>query len=86
MDSFLDTTVIIKYIEYDYIKEQLRKKCFEHIKSSKGKVLISFIVKDELNRVVLQRKEIYECVLKKIKDPDYELDYKKTIYLNKNRK
>jgi predicted nucleic acid-binding protein len=83
MDSFLDSTVIIKYFEYDYIKEQLRKKCFEYIKSSNEKIFISFIVKDELNRVILQRKEIYECVLKKIRDPGYELDYKNTIYLNK---
>jgi len=82
MDSFLDTTVIVKYIEYDYIKEQLRKKCFEHIKSSNTKIFISFIVKEELERVILKRKEIYECVLKKIKDSNYELDYKKTIYLD----
>jgi len=84
MDSFLDTTIIIKYLEYDYIKEQLREKCFEYIKSSKTKILISFIVKDELNRVILQRKEIYEWVLRKIKDPNYEFDYKKTTYLNKH--
>lgn len=83
MDSFLDTTVIIKYIEYNYIKEQLRKKCFEHINSSNTKILISFIVKDELDRVILQRKEIYESVLRKIKDSSYELNYKKTMYLTK---
>jgi len=83
MDSFLDTTVIIKYLEYGYIKESLRKRCFEHITASKNKVFISFIVKNELDRVVLQRKEMYEYILKKIKDPSYELDHKKTIYLNK---
>jgi len=84
MDSFLDTTVIIKYLEYDYIKEQLREKCFEYIRSSKTNILISFIVKDELERVILQRKEIYEWVLRKIKDSNYEFDYKKTAYLNKH--
>jgi len=83
MDSFLDTTVIIKYFEYNYIKEQLREKCFKYIQASKGKTFISFIVKDELEKVILKRREIYECVLKKIKDSDYELDYKKTIYLDK---
>lgn len=83
MDSFLDTSVIIKYFEYDYIKEQIRKKCFEYIRSSNTRIFISFIVKDELDRAVLQRKEIYECILKKIKDPSYEFDYKKNIYLNK---
>lgn len=83
MDSFLDSTVIIKYFEYDYIKEQLRKKCFEYIKSSDGKILISFIVKEEVQRAIFKRKEIYECVLKKIKDSGYELDYKETVYLNK---
>jgi predicted nucleic acid-binding protein len=83
MDSFLDTTVIIKYLEYDYIKEQLTKKCFEHVKSSDSRIIISFIVKDETNRAILKRKEIYEYILKKIKEPDYELDSKKAIYLNK---
>ncbi|MCX6750903.1 MAG: hypothetical protein NTZ83_05575 [Candidatus Pacearchaeota archaeon] len=83
MDSFLDSTVIINYMEYDYIKEQLRKKCSEYIKSLNGKIFISLIVKEELQRAILKRKEIYECVLKKIKYPDYELDYKRTIYLDK---
>jgi len=83
MDSFLDSMVIVKYIEYNYVKEQLRKKCFDYIKTLTTKILISFIVKEELRRVILQRKEIYECVLKKIKDPNYEIDYKKTNFLNK---
>jgi hypothetical protein len=83
MDSFLDSTVIIKYFEYDYIKEQLRKKCFEYIKSTGGKILISFIVKEEVHRAIFRRKEIYECVLRKIKDSSYEIDYKKTVFLNK---
>jgi hypothetical protein len=84
MESFLDTTVIIKYIEYDYIKEWLRKKCFEHIKSSKGKILISFIVKEEAQRAVLKRKEMYETVIKKIKDPSFAIDYKKSLFLSKS--
>lgn len=83
MDSFLDSTVIIKSFEYDYIKEQLRKKCFEYIKSSEGKILISFIIKEELRRAILKREEIYKYVLKKMKDASYEIDYKKTIFLNK---
>jgi len=83
MDSFLDSTIIIKYLEYDYIKEHLRKKCFDYIKSSNGKILISFIIKEELRRAILKRKEIYDYVLKKMNDSSYELDYVKTISLNK---
>ena len=83
MDSFLDSTVIIKYFEYDYIKEQLRKKCFEYIKSSKENILISFIIKEEIRRVIFKRKEMYGCVLKKIRDSSYEIDYNKTNFLNK---
>jgi len=75
--------IIVKYIEYNYIEEQLRKKCFEYIKSSNTKILISFIVKEELRRVILQRKKMYECVLRKIKNPTYEIDYTKTNFLNK---
>lgn len=82
MDSFLDTVIIIKYIEYEYIKEQLRKKCFEHVKSS-GKILISFLVKEELERQVVKRKEIYELVLKKIENSSFEIDYRKTAFLSK---
>lgn len=83
MDSFLDSAVIINYLEYEYIKEQLRKKCFEYIKNQDGKILLSFIVEDELHKVILKRKEIYECVLRKIKDPSYEINCQKTVYLKK---
>ena len=32
MDSFLDSSVIINSIEYLYVKEQLKEKCFYYIK------------------------------------------------------
>lgn len=83
MDSFLDTMVIIKYLEYDYIKEQLRKKCFEYIESSNGKILISLIVEEELRRVIIKRKEMYENVIKKIKDSSFQINYKNSNFLNK---
>lgn len=83
MDSFLDTTVIIKYLEYDYIKEQLRKKCFEYIESSNGGILISLIVEEELRRVIIKRKEMYENVIKKIKDSSFQINYKNSNFLNK---
>lgn len=80
MDSFLDTTIIIKNFEYNYKKEELRKKCFEYIEYTKGKILISYIIKEELRRVILKRKEMYNYVLKKIENSSYEMD---PIYLNK---
>lgn len=83
MDSFLDTIVIIKYLEYNYIKEQLRKKCFEYIESSNGKILLSFIVEEELRRVIIKRKEIYENVIKKIKDSSFQINYRNSNFLNK---
>lgn len=83
MDSFLDTTVIIKYLEYDYTKEQLRKKCFEYIESSNGKILISLVVEEELRRAIIKRKEMYENVIKKIKDSSFQINYKNSNFLNK---
>jgi hypothetical protein len=83
MNSFLDANVIIKKIEYDYLKEDLRKKCFEHIQSSKGKIFISFVVKEELNRIILKRKEIYNFILEKVKNSEFEIDYNKISYLTK---
>lgn len=83
MDSFLDTMVIIKYLEYDYIKEQLRKKCFEYIESSNGKILISLVVEEELRRAIIKRKEMYENVIKKIKDSSFQINYKNSNFLNK---
>ncbi len=82
MDSFFDTTVIIKTLEYTYIKEELRKKCSECVKLSE-KRLISFIVKEELERVIIKRKEIYENVIKKINNSSFQIDYKKSSFLNK---
>jgi len=82
MDSFLDSTVVINSLEYEFIKEQLRKKCFEHVSSQK-KILISFIVEEELRRAIIKRKEIYENVIKKIKNPSFQIDYKNSSFLNK---
>lgn len=83
MESFLDTNVIINYFEFDYIKEQLRKKCFEHVKNA-NKILISFIVEEELRREITKRKEIYGQVLEKIKNPSFQIGYKSSLFLNKD--
>lgn len=84
MDSFFDTNIIIKYIEYNYNKEVLRKKCFDYIALLKDKIFISFIVKDEALRVIIKRKEIYENVLKKLQNPNYVIDYSRSAFLNKS--
>jgi len=83
MDSFLDTGVVIKYFEYDYMKEELGKRCYEYVKNIQDKILISFIVQEEAHRVILKRKEIYDYILNKIQDPSLEIEYKETIYMNK---
>jgi hypothetical protein len=82
MDSFLDTNIIIKSMEYEYIKEYLRKKCFEYVSSQK-KILISFVVEEELRRAIIKRKEMYGKVLEKIKNPYFQIDYKDSRFLNK---
>lgn len=81
MDSFLDTTVIINNFEYEFSKEKLQKRCFEYLNNITGKIFISFIVKNEIERVILKKKEIYNQILSKIKDSSYEMDYKKSAYL-----
>jgi len=84
MDSFLDSTVIINYFEYNYKIGELKKKCFDYVEFSKGKILTSFIVQDEVRRVILKRKEMYGCILRKVKDPSYEITYNENIkFLNK---
>ena len=83
MDSFLDLTVILNYFEYNYFKEPLKKKCFEYVKENEAKILISFFVQEGLKRVILKRKEMYNLVLKKIKDPTYEIIFEKAVLLNK---
>ena len=83
MDSFLDTGVVIKYFEHDYMKEELGKRCYEYVKNIQNKILISFIVQEEAHRVILKRKEIYDYILNKIQDPSLEIEYKETVYMNK---
>ena len=82
MDSFLDTNVIIKAIEYEYVNEHLREKCFEQVKKA-NKILLSFIVEGELRRALLKRKEIYEKVINKIKSPSIAIDYKDSKFLSR---
>ncbi|MEK6913813.1 MAG: hypothetical protein AABW47_04050 [Nanoarchaeota archaeon] len=83
MDSFLDITVIINSFEYNYVKDSLKKKCFEYVKENEEKILISFFVQEGLKRAILKRKEIYNLVLKKIKDTSYEIVFEKAVLLNK---
>jgi len=82
MNSFLDTNIIMRYFEYGYNKDDFSKRCFEYVKSE-DKVLISYIIQDELKRNILRMRELFNCVIRKIKNSTYEIDYRKTSYLNK---
>ena len=83
MESFLDINVIVNSIEANFIQEELKKKCFEYVKTNEEKILISFFVQEGLKRVILKRKEMYKLVLEKIKDPSYEITFEKAVLLNR---
>jgi len=83
MESFLDINVILSSIESNYIQDTLKKKCAEYVKANEEKILISFFVQEGMKRVILKRKEMYNLILNKIKDPSYEIVFEKAVLLNK---
>jgi hypothetical protein len=75
MDSFFDTSVIIKYGGFDKnSNDKLSLKCFNYILSKKGKFLLAYYVEDEIKNRIKKRRIIFQEVLNKIKDSSYEIE------------
>ena len=75
MNSFFDTSVIIKYGSFDKnSKDEFSLKCFNYILSKEGKFLLAYYVEDEIKNRIKKRRIIFQEALNKIKNPSYEIE------------
>ncbi len=74
MDSFVDTCVIIKFLDFKNNQDKLNKKCFDHINSQTGKIILCFYVVNETKKFILKQEVIFKEVLNKITNPNYKIN------------
>lgn len=90
-DSFLDTNIIINYVNYNkHSPNELHKKCRDYIISKSGQIVVCFAVVNELYSVMTKRSKIHRIVLEMIEKnepnlvnnlPPREIPLAKKLYL-----
>ena len=81
-DSFLDTNVIINFVNYQKDKSnEITTKCYSYITNKQGKFIVCYAVIRELAKIITKLSVIHKEVLRKIEDESYPLDESK--YLSK---
>jgi len=79
-DSFLDTNIIINYVNYQKnISEEIIKKCYFYIIDKKEKFIVCHAVIKELNNIMTKLSAVHKEVLKKLEDETYSLIESKNI-------
>lgn len=79
-DSFLDTNVIINFVNYQKDKsEEIVSKCYFYIVNKNGKFIICYAVLRELNNVMTKLSILHREVLKKLEDERYSLIENKNL-------
>jgi len=90
-DSFLDTNVIINYVNFDEkFYKKITKKCYEYILQKHGKFILCIAVVNELYEIMKKRSRIHRAVLKMIENknpnindflPSKEIPIAKKLYI-----
>ncbi|KKP30789.1 MAG: hypothetical protein UR15_C0001G0034 [Parcubacteria group bacterium GW2011_GWA2_31_28] len=79
-DSFLDTNVIVNFINYQKGKsDEITTKCYLHIRNKTGKFIICYAVMRELSNIMTKLSIIHKEVLHKVEDESYSLKESKAL-------
>jgi len=79
-DSFLDTNVIINYVNYQKeVSEDIIKRCYLYVIDKKGKFIACYAVIKELNNIMTKLSVVHKEVLKKLEDEKYSLIESKNL-------
>ena len=71
-DSFLDTNIIINYVNYQKDKSnEITTKCYSYILNKQGKFLVCYAVIRELSNIIKKLSIIHKEVLNKIDNESY---------------
>jgi len=78
--SFLDTNVIIHYVNYKENKSiDIITKCYSYISDKQGKFIICYATLNELFDVIKKRAIIYKEVLAKVENPNHSFEKNKSL-------
>lgn len=73
MDEFLDTNIVVNYINYNEKSKTIVKRSYEYILSTKGKIILCGMVIKELKKLQNRKSRIHKAVLFLLKDGNYNL-------------
>jgi len=72
-DSFLDTNIIINYVNFDEnFYKKITKKCYDYIIQKNGKFILCLAVVNELYKIIKKRSRIHKTVLKLTEDEHFD--------------
>ncbi|MCK4997165.1 hypothetical protein KAS08_02580 [Candidatus Pacearchaeota archaeon] len=72
-DNFLDTNIIINYINYSEKSNNLVKNSHDYVLNSKGEIIVCEMVIKELNKIRERKSLIRKVVLELLKNENYDL-------------
>jgi predicted nucleic acid-binding protein len=72
-DEFLDTNIVMNYINYNENSKKIVKKSYEYILSSNGRIILCGMVIKELRKLQGKKSRINKAVLKLLENENYDL-------------
>ena len=79
-DSFLDTNVIVHYVNYKEDKSiEIIKRCYSYIKNKSEKFIICYAVLNELFNVIKKLSIIHKEVLAKVENSSHSIEKNKNL-------
>lgn len=72
-DEFLDTNIVMNYINYNEKSKTIVRRSYEYILSTKGKIILCGMVIKELRKLQDRKSRIHKAVLFLLKDENYDL-------------
>ncbi len=74
-DSFLDTNIIINYVNFDEkLSKGIVKKCYEYVLNKKEKFILCMAVLKELQNIIRSKSKIYKVVIEKLKNESFSFE------------
>lgn len=93
-DEFLDTNIVMNYLNYNERSKTIVKKSYEYVLSTNGKIILCGMVVKELRKIQDRKSRIHRAVLSLLKDENYnlskilyskEIPFAKKLYAKYNR-
>jgi predicted nucleic acid-binding protein len=72
-EEFLDTNIIVNYVNHNENSKKIVKKTHDYVLEIKGKIILCGIVIKELNKLIERKSRIHKSVLILLENEEYDL-------------